>query len=179
MLSAYPLQGAYFYPARAIYKCMHLTTDQYGMYVCICVCLYVCTYVCIHVCSCITDFIGSLLFCFSYTLQRLGMSNKNICLLGICMGICGSLIISDWQSVRGDPCDQYSYGRLKAVSSNLTSNDSCGSAEEEALLGVLQHASTTSCSVSYVLYVTRKTYLFPLIPCGNGWNWADGRSDSM
>jgi len=52
------------------------------------------------------------------------------------MGICGSVIIADWQSVRGDPCDQYSYDRLKAVSANLTSSDSCGGGSE-ASTGVL------------------------------------------
>ena len=64
------------------------------------------------------------------------MSNKNICLLGMVMGICGSVIIADWQSVRVDPCDQYSYDRLKAVSANLTSSDSCGGGSE-ASTGVL------------------------------------------
>lgn len=53
------------------------------------------------------------------------------------MGICGSVIIADWQSVGGDPCDQYSYERLKAVSSNLTSSDSCGGTDNETLPGVL------------------------------------------
>ena len=52
------------------------------------------------------------------------------------MGICGSVIIADWQSVRGDPCDQYSYGRLKAEYTNLTSSDSCGGGSE-ASTGVL------------------------------------------
>ena len=72
------------------------------------------------------------------------MSNKNICLLGIVMGICGSVIIADWQSVGGDPCNQYSYDRFKAASSNLTSGDSCGSGGGgETPSGVLHHASVS------------------------------------
>ena len=65
-------------------------------------------------------------FRFRSIFQRLGMSNKNICLLGIVMGICGSVVIADWQSVGGDPCDQYSYEELKSMSTNMTSSDSCG-----------------------------------------------------
>ena len=65
------------------------------------------------------------------------MSNKNICLLGIILGICGSVIIADWQSVWGDPCDQYSYERLKTMSSNVTTSDFCGGGgDNETLPGV-------------------------------------------
>ena len=73
------------------------------------------------------------------------MSNKNICLLGIILGICGSVIIADWQSVWGDPCDQYSYERLKTMFSNVTNSDSCGGGgDNETLPGV-------SCCVTIVL----------------------------
>ena len=57
------------------------------------------------------------------------------------MGICGSVIIADWQSVGGDPCDQYSYDRFKAASSNLTFSDSCVGGDDGTPSGVLQYVA--------------------------------------
>ena len=42
-------------------------------------------------------------------MQRFGLSNKFIFLIGIIAGIAGGVISSDWQSIYGDPCDKYSY----------------------------------------------------------------------
>lgn len=89
---------------------------------------------------------GALPFLFRHIFQRLGVSNKNICILGVVLGICGSVIIADWQSVRGDPCDQYSYERLKTVAANLTSSDSCGGIGSETFPGVLQYVTIQPCT---------------------------------
>ena len=74
------------------------------------------------------------------------MSNKSICILGVVLGICGSVIIADWQSVRGDPCDQYSYERLKTVAANLTSSYSCGGIGSETFPGELQYVTIQPCT---------------------------------
>ena len=40
------------------------------------------------------------------------MKNKNICIVGFVMGIIGCTVLADWQSLQGDPCDQYSYEKF-------------------------------------------------------------------
>ena len=48
-------------------------------------------------------------FCFyRYSFQRLYIDNRIICCLGLVLALSGSLISTDWQSLRGDPCNQFS-----------------------------------------------------------------------
>ena len=43
-----------------------------------------------------------------YVLQKYGLSNRIICLMALFLSISGSVISSDWQAIRGDPCDRFS-----------------------------------------------------------------------
>jgi hypothetical protein len=51
-----------------------------------------------------------------FVLQRVGLSNKTICIIGLMCGVSGCLIATDWQSLGGDPCDQYSYDKFNSSS---------------------------------------------------------------
>ena len=44
---------------------------------------------------------------FRYCLQKFRIGNRNILIGFIIIGIIGSLIMTDWQSLRGDPCNQF------------------------------------------------------------------------
>lgn len=90
--------------------------------------------------------------CLRTILQRLRVSNKNICLLGIIMGICGSVIIADWQSVWGDPCDQYSYERLETMSANVTTSDSCGGGGDNEMLPGVSRCVTIVLNIPFMHY---------------------------
>ena len=54
-------------------------------------------------------------------MQRLHIDNRIICLLGLLLALCGSLIASDWQAIRGDPCDQFSKAKFY-TNSNFSIN---------------------------------------------------------
>ena len=48
------------------------------------------------------------LFCvYRFAMQRAGCSNKVICLIGFVFGLLGTVLIIDWQSLGGDPCNHY------------------------------------------------------------------------
>jgi hypothetical protein len=51
-----------------------------------------------------------------FVLQRVGLSNKTICIIGLMCGVSGCLVATDWQSLGGDPCDQYSYDKFNSSS---------------------------------------------------------------
>lgn len=59
-------------------------------------------------------FVGTLMFFTAgmlllYTLQRLHVDNRINSLLALCIALCGSIIATDWQALRGDPCDQFTH----------------------------------------------------------------------
>ena len=101
------------------------------------------------------------------------MSNKNICLMGIILGICGSVIIADWQSVWGDPCDQYGYERLKTMSANVTTSDSCrGGGDNETLPGVSRCVTVVLdipfmhyCIIQYIIAIAFCSFVHKMSVC--------------
>ena len=52
-------------------------------------------------------------------LKQLQLDNRKVFIVGICMGIAGSVTMSDWQSIGNDPCLQVTTERV-----NLASNES-------------------------------------------------------
>ena len=66
-----------------------------------------------------TNFSTVVKFCIillRFVLQRVGLSNKTICIIGLMCGVSGCLVATDWQSLGGDPCDQYSYDKFNSSS---------------------------------------------------------------
>lgn len=68
----------------------------------------------VHVSNTIT------LHTFRYGFQRLHVDNRITCLIGLLLALSGSLLATDWQSLGGDPCDQFS------KIANLSHNTSTG-----------------------------------------------------
>lgn len=53
-----------------------------------------------------------------FLFQRIRIDNRLICFLSLLLALMGSLISADWQSIRGDPCDQFS--KKQSDPSNFT-----------------------------------------------------------
>jgi len=48
------------------------------------------------------------LYVHSYILQKCGIDNRLICLGAFILMMSGCILTCDWQSIRGDPCNQFS-----------------------------------------------------------------------
>lgn len=69
-------------------------------------------------------------FC-RFLFQRMHIDNRIICFISLLLALMGSLISADWQSIGGDPCDQFSNKQSDSSNftyySNISRNSSIGS----------------------------------------------------
>ena len=72
---------------------------------------------------------------YRYGFQRLHVDNRITCLIGLLLALSGSLIATDWQSLGGDSCNQFSnIANLSEDVFHNTSLDSSGSGQVESSL---------------------------------------------
>ena len=83
------------------------------------------------------------LFHYSFILQRCGLDNRAICSIALIMSASGSIIASDWQSVKGDPCSQFSEGNT------VKDTDGCQNSIQPMTVEIIPAAAVPGCGNYY------------------------------